>query len=202
MTFHPEELALLAAIHQEPLCDTARLVYADWLQENGQADYADYIRKSCAEPNAWPCFATADQLVRWAKPIPRGFDQHFERGLPITWLHPNRCSYTRLDDTHRRMSPRVGVILMMKETTLLHPVVGTDLFAHPIMARVHRLRVVPAPSDSPLVFIKRLASLPLPRWPIEINFAHLHAEAETAARTAFASYHVTIDYISPARQRS
>ena len=28
--------ALLAAIHADPDDDTARLVYADWLQENGQ----------------------------------------------------------------------------------------------------------------------------------------------------------------------
>ena len=35
-----ERDALLAAIHADPDDDTARLVYADWLQENGQSDRA------------------------------------------------------------------------------------------------------------------------------------------------------------------
>jgi uncharacterized protein (TIGR02996 family) len=33
-SFHPEELALLAAIHAEPRDDMPRLVYADWLDEH------------------------------------------------------------------------------------------------------------------------------------------------------------------------
>jgi uncharacterized protein (TIGR02996 family) len=39
-----EEAALLAAIIANPECDTARLVYADWLQEHGQEDRAEFIR--------------------------------------------------------------------------------------------------------------------------------------------------------------
>jgi uncharacterized protein (TIGR02996 family) len=46
-TFHPEELALLAAIHAEPREDTPRLVYADWLQEHGEPEYAEFIRLQC-----------------------------------------------------------------------------------------------------------------------------------------------------------
>jgi uncharacterized protein (TIGR02996 family) len=48
--FHPEELALLAAIHAEPRDDTPRLVYADWLQEHGQEEYAEFIRLQCIPP--------------------------------------------------------------------------------------------------------------------------------------------------------
>lgn len=36
--------ALLAAILANPADDTARLVYADWLTENGQADRGEFIR--------------------------------------------------------------------------------------------------------------------------------------------------------------
>lgn len=43
---HPEADALLDAIYDRPNDDTARLVYADWLQEHGHEDYAQFIRLS------------------------------------------------------------------------------------------------------------------------------------------------------------
>src|SRR4051794_488825 len=36
--------ALLAAIRQAPRDDAPRLVYADWLDENGDSDRAEFIR--------------------------------------------------------------------------------------------------------------------------------------------------------------
>jgi uncharacterized protein (TIGR02996 family) len=45
---HPEADALLDAIFDHPDDDTPRLVYADWLQEHGQEDYAQFIRLQCA----------------------------------------------------------------------------------------------------------------------------------------------------------
>jgi uncharacterized protein (TIGR02996 family) len=42
-----EREMLLAAITSEPDDDTPRLVYADWLQENGESDRAEYIRIRC-----------------------------------------------------------------------------------------------------------------------------------------------------------
>ena len=41
--------SLLRAILIDPDDDTARLVYADWLQENGDADHAEFIRLSVPE---------------------------------------------------------------------------------------------------------------------------------------------------------
>ena len=43
---HPEADAFLDAIFDHPDDDTPRLVYADWLQEHGQEDYAQFIRLS------------------------------------------------------------------------------------------------------------------------------------------------------------
>jgi uncharacterized protein (TIGR02996 family) len=43
---HPEADAFLDAIFDNPDDDTPRLVYADWLQEHGQEDYAQFIRLS------------------------------------------------------------------------------------------------------------------------------------------------------------
>jgi uncharacterized protein (TIGR02996 family) len=42
-----EQLALWAAIRANPDDDTPRLVYADWLQENGEEDRAEFIRVQC-----------------------------------------------------------------------------------------------------------------------------------------------------------
>jgi uncharacterized protein (TIGR02996 family) len=42
-----DEAALLAAIWDQPHEDTPRLVYADWLQENGQPERAEFIRVQC-----------------------------------------------------------------------------------------------------------------------------------------------------------
>ncbi|VTU00234.1 Uncharacterized protein OS=Nitrospina gracilis (strain 3/211) GN=NITGR_1010043 PE=4 SV=1: LRR_6 [Gemmataceae bacterium] len=42
-----DEPALLAAVRQHPDDDTPRLVYADWLEENGAAERAAFIRLQC-----------------------------------------------------------------------------------------------------------------------------------------------------------
>src|SRR5579872_2345684 len=39
--------AFLQAICENPDDDTVRLVYADWLEENGEAERAAFIRKQC-----------------------------------------------------------------------------------------------------------------------------------------------------------
>ena len=45
---HPEADAFLDAIFDNPDDDTVRLVYADWLQEHGQENFAQFIRLQCA----------------------------------------------------------------------------------------------------------------------------------------------------------
>jgi uncharacterized protein (TIGR02996 family) len=35
---------LLARVIADPACDAVRLVYADWLQENGQPERAEFVR--------------------------------------------------------------------------------------------------------------------------------------------------------------
>ena len=41
------ELAFLAAIRAHPADDLPRLVYADWLEEHGQSERAEFIRVEC-----------------------------------------------------------------------------------------------------------------------------------------------------------
>lgn len=47
MTMTDTQAALIAAIRAEPDDDNVRLVYADWLEENGQAERAEFIRLEC-----------------------------------------------------------------------------------------------------------------------------------------------------------
>lgn len=52
-----EEDALMEAIIAGRRDNLPRLVYADWLEEHGQWERAEYIRTQCSlsDPNVWPC---------------------------------------------------------------------------------------------------------------------------------------------------
>lgn len=77
---------LLRAILENPACDTARLVFADWLMENGQAVRGKYIRRVLlnlpkrmgsgpwASWNRGLLLAYCCQRVTWT----RGFVSHIE----------------------------------------------------------------------------------------------------------------------------
>jgi uncharacterized protein (TIGR02996 family) len=71
--------ALLAAIHADPDDDTARLVYADWLQENGRADRAEFIRLQIEAASAEPFGPRARRAEESAKRI---LATHFDE-----WTH-------------------------------------------------------------------------------------------------------------------
>src|SRR5262245_51579788 len=63
-TAHPDAVALYQAILAHPDDDTPRLVYADWLDEHGDHDRAEFIRVQCrlARMNEWDDGYTADHL--------------------------------------------------------------------------------------------------------------------------------------------
>ena len=44
MTLHPEAAAFLAAIAANPDDDTPRLIFADWLEEHGEPERAEFVR--------------------------------------------------------------------------------------------------------------------------------------------------------------
>ncbi len=62
---HPEADALLDAIFDNPDDDTPRLVYADWLQDHNQTNYAEFIRLQCAVAHYRIWSAEANDL--WVK---------------------------------------------------------------------------------------------------------------------------------------
>jgi len=89
--------ALFRAICEQPREDTPRLVYADWLQENGDPERAEFIRFQCEFPkwgSSHPRFRELVQRTdsfephfsRWMSPLPRvngikWWDTWWERGF-------------------------------------------------------------------------------------------------------------------------
>lgn len=63
--------ALYAAILREPAEDIHRIVYADWLQENGQSERAEFIRVQCELAREgdricpYACSSRIDYRCRW-----------------------------------------------------------------------------------------------------------------------------------------
>lgn len=57
--------ALLAAVRADPEDDTARLVFADWMEEHGAADTAAYIRSEIAAYRAGRTEIQWDRVGMW-----------------------------------------------------------------------------------------------------------------------------------------
>src|SRR5689334_10159514 len=78
-----EDVALIAAIRAYPDDPTRRLVFADWLDEKGQGERAEWIRLSCALAQV------SYQDPSW-EPLVRRIYATFERCRPAYWQHiPN-----------------------------------------------------------------------------------------------------------------
>jgi uncharacterized protein (TIGR02996 family) len=100
-----ERERLLRAIESEPDDDAPRLIYADWLEENGDEDRSRFIRLQCEYsrrfPNrGWPLapHPEADALATeiegllarhrdaWTAGLPKwARGERFERGFPHVW---------------------------------------------------------------------------------------------------------------------
>ena len=98
----PERQDFLAAIRAAPDEDAPRLIYADWLEENGEADRADFIRFQVAAgawaskpyPSGWKTQVTRrfgldrlldpDLLVGDNDYFLRGFPHRFSVGKPTS----------------------------------------------------------------------------------------------------------------------
>jgi uncharacterized protein (TIGR02996 family) len=179
--FQKEELSLLAAVHASPKDDTVRLAYADWLEENGEPDYAEFIRWQVqnaeevtiprpsaktlerwkAEPPASLAERMAQRLAlnfgRWARPFLSDSEAHvrvFFRGLPLCrpfWVYSQQAEYDRL----LRMNPRLRFQLGLDETAL-------DFLAHPVFIRADIVTLGPSVvgGNTPEAAVRTLAAWP------------------------------------------
>ena len=64
------ETAFLQTIAAAPADDTSRLVYADWLDDQGHAQRARFIREQCAPGTQEPHIADPG-LIAWEEVLPR-----------------------------------------------------------------------------------------------------------------------------------
>src|SRR3954453_18261421 len=102
---HP---AFLRGIGGEPDDDTPRLVYADWLDEHGEADRAEFIRVQCELARWVPDLGRRGSLKARASELLAAHRQEwlggltafcrawsFERGLPRVTLTVRRAASRR-----------------------------------------------------------------------------------------------------------
>jgi uncharacterized protein (TIGR02996 family) len=105
--------ALFQAILYAPDDDAPRLVFADWLDENGDPDRAEFIRVQCRlarlpfyEPECATLSARADELLvrhrrAWRVPAP-ALRQEFRRGFVETLVIEPGVFFERSADLYRQ----------------------------------------------------------------------------------------------------
>jgi uncharacterized protein (TIGR02996 family) len=78
-----ERAALLKAICENPDDDTPRLVFADWLQEHGEEERAEFIRVQCEVARLRADDGRRDELVRRAGALQKRFGKRWLGELPV-----------------------------------------------------------------------------------------------------------------------
>jgi uncharacterized protein (TIGR02996 family) len=84
-----DRTALLRAIIENPADDTPRLVFADWLDENGEPERAEFVRLQCHLTRARLPRKEREQLLRHEEALIRGHARlwahrvAFARGGPV-----------------------------------------------------------------------------------------------------------------------
>jgi uncharacterized protein (TIGR02996 family) len=104
--------ALLAAIHQAPRDDAPRLIFADWLDEHGDSDQAEFIR---LQVEIDPYRRPDGDVDRWRR---AAIDKHLDRSVPADFP-PQLFRYAEL-------ARREHDILKAKRWEWLAPLAAVD----------------------------------------------------------------------------
>src|SRR6187397_1813565 len=75
--------ALLAAVCALPDDDTTRLVFADWLEENGEPERAEFIRVQCEAARLTAADDRREALVTRARQLQGLFGKRWLKELPV-----------------------------------------------------------------------------------------------------------------------
>jgi uncharacterized protein (TIGR02996 family) len=89
-----QEEAFLKAIREQPADDAVRLIYADWLDENGQLERAEFIRLQCRLAKAEPWAAERAELEEREEGLLFEHGEEWRRCLP-RWLRREKCEFRR-----------------------------------------------------------------------------------------------------------
>ena len=147
-----DEKALLAAIREHPHEDTARLVFADWLQEQGgavNAARAEFIRAQCelarldaSDPRREELAARAEALRKkhsgkWKGKVGSFVRQaKYERGFPYPERQVRVCRFATIPAAEWDEAPLWGVSLVQHSHKAFAPILDS-----PHLLRVGRLVV-------------------------------------------------------------
>ncbi len=158
----PDELALISAIHADPKSNSPRLIYADWLETNGEPEQAEFIRLLCQQPyfkldtadgtaklshDTWrarsedkPRVNRAIELLsriygsaRYPK-LRHRYWEEYVRGLPLYYDEIDDYSLGQSFDT---LNPLARLDISLRTARL------AEWLAHPMMARVDKLHIWP-----------------------------------------------------------
>jgi uncharacterized protein (TIGR02996 family) len=188
-------------IHERPHDDTPRLVYADWLDENGQPERAEFIRVQCrlaelvtGHPER-PALEKREYALwrkhtkAWQKPLPPRY-----RGNPFY-----RGFITPRLSLHANPEAKYGDVLTPEYrppdcTPLWEACVSpegggqgaVDLVNHPVLDRLIGLWL----HDLPEAWLRRLAASPRARHLIALGAGRLGPGAVAAAEAIADSTHL------------
>jgi uncharacterized protein (TIGR02996 family) len=200
-----EERALLNAILAAPDDDLPRLVYADWLDENGRPERAEFIRLQCA----------------WAKALhdPDRGDRVYlaDRLQDLVWAHGEDCwelppaqqAVVRWGEAERGFVNEAIVFAWEVEGTLdeLFAVVPitrlTDFYTEghdfeaflgdPILNRLRHLGVIPDAYHAVEWYVRDVRQLIAHRWPRSLTGIELR-QFPPAAVALLAEAPTGVDY--------
>jgi uncharacterized protein (TIGR02996 family) len=150
------EIGFLRAILEEPDDDTHRLVYADWLEEQGETPRAEFIRMQCArsrlpqdDPRRVEMYRREEQFLhwhgdRWLEPLRLYLGAwHFRRGFLQSATVPGSAFLT-----HHRLLFRIAALEHLRLEREPGGLRGADevarvLGASPLLLRLGSLTLPP-----------------------------------------------------------
>ena len=145
MTDLDERESLVLAIFAQPDDDLPRLVYADWLEEHGEANFAEIIRVQCALANdpasdqlmARYAELAAHETPHWRATRKRGFYESTEVTLTKADIEDadafRRLALTRHLEYYRLTSLKVAGGLLASSKPM------TTLLTSPVLANLRKL---------------------------------------------------------------
>jgi uncharacterized protein (TIGR02996 family) len=84
-----DRAAFLAAIRDNPEDDLPRLIYADWLEEHGEPQRAEFIRVQCELARLPRRDARRTELERRARELLECYEDAWRADLPVTYSTPH-----------------------------------------------------------------------------------------------------------------
>ncbi len=199
--FSADEMTLLAAIHASPRDDSMRLIYADWLEENGQAAYAEFIRLQCSRARAIgirdflrdkevslrESALLSTHRNTWSRPLTREtVSSGFIRGLPLVGFRTGPWHSDFADKALKRVSIRARFALGFTpwvESNLTHEILrrtATITMGTPTEEGIRKVAACPYLSGIERILMRTPSQelqplcdeLLAPRVPIHTVFPH------------------------------